>query len=419
MPAWLGVVIFALIIFVSVCLHEAGHMGTAKMFGMKVTRYFAGFGPTIWSFRKGETEYGIKAIPLGGFVKIVGMTPQDDDVEPGDEKRAMWRFPVWKRTIVMSAGSVTHFIIGFVLLWITVSFLGITNPKVQDVYENPNAAPAFIKVEKCVIVTSPGSADCTDKDQISPALSSNLKTGDHITAVNGTPTPTYKDLVTQIRGVTNPAVTLAVTSPDQTARDVKVNLVPVQRPPMDDANGSPVNTYALGITESIDPALPLTVKYGAVHGIPETFSYAGSMAKQLGSSIAGIPGKVPGLFKALSGQPRDPNGPISVVGAADIGGQIASHGLWSVFLLLAVTLNFFVGVFNLLPLLPLDGGHIAIAWFEKLRSWLAARFHRPDPGRVNYEKLMPATYAVILIFGGFSVLTILADIINPINIFGK
>ena len=166
MPAWLGVVIFALIIFVSVCLHEAGHMGTAKMFGMKVTRYFAGFGPTIWSFRKGETEYGIKAIPLGGFVKIVGMTPQDDDVEPGDEKRAMWRFPVWKRTIVMSAGSVTHFIIGFVLLWITVSFLGITNPKVQDVYENPNAAPAFIKVEKCVVVTSPNSTDCTDKDQI-------------------------------------------------------------------------------------------------------------------------------------------------------------------------------------------------------------------------------------------------------------
>ena len=104
---------------------------TAKAFGMKVTRYFAGFGPTLWSFRKGETEYGLKAIPLGGFVKIVGMTPQDDDVEPGDEKRAMWRFPVWKRTIVMSAGSVTHFIIGLVLLWITVSFVGITNPKVQ------------------------------------------------------------------------------------------------------------------------------------------------------------------------------------------------------------------------------------------------------------------------------------------------
>ena len=100
-----GVVVFALGILISVCLHEAGHMGTAKAFGMKVTRYFVGFGPTLWSFRRGETEYGVKALPLGGFVKIVGMTPQDDDVEPGDEKRAMWRFPVWNRTVVMAAGS--------------------------------------------------------------------------------------------------------------------------------------------------------------------------------------------------------------------------------------------------------------------------------------------------------------------------
>ena len=103
-------------------------MLTAKGFGMKVTKYFAGFGPTLWSFRRGETEYGIKAIPLGGFVKIVGMTPQDDDVAPEDEKRAMWRFPVWKRTVVLSAGSITHFILGFILLWITASFVGMPNP---------------------------------------------------------------------------------------------------------------------------------------------------------------------------------------------------------------------------------------------------------------------------------------------------
>src|SRR3954465_3251261 len=121
----IGIAIFAFGIFLSICLHEAGHMGTAKAFGMKVTRYFAGFGPTLWSFRRGETEYGLKGIPLGGFVKIVGMTPLDDDVEPGDEKRAMWRYPVWKRTIVMSAGSLTHFALGFVLLWVVLTFVGI------------------------------------------------------------------------------------------------------------------------------------------------------------------------------------------------------------------------------------------------------------------------------------------------------
>ena len=156
--------------------------------------------------------------------------------------------------------------------------------------------------------------------------------------------------------------------------------------------------------------------YGPVRGIPETFSYTGQLAGQLGSSIAHIPSKVPGLVKALSGQPRDPNGPISVVGAADIGGQIASHGLWADFIMLAVVLNFFVGVFNLLPLLPLDGGHIAIAWFERVRSFIAARRGRPDPGRVDYYKLAPITLAVIGVLGVFVLLTVTADFVNPITL---
>src|SRR5215467_3978169 len=123
-----GIVLFALIILISVCLHEAGHMLSAKRFGMKVTRYFVGFGPTLWSVKRGETEYGVKALPLGGFVKIVGMTPQDDDVAPEDQPRAMWRFPVWKRTIVMGAGSVTHFILAAAGIWIMAITVGLPNP---------------------------------------------------------------------------------------------------------------------------------------------------------------------------------------------------------------------------------------------------------------------------------------------------
>src|SRR5215471_11237371 len=113
--------LFALFIMVSVCLHEAGHMLTAKAFGMKVTRYFAGFGPTLFSFKRGETEYGLKGVPLGGFVKITGMTPKDDDA---DDPRAMWRYPLWKRTVVLAAGSATHFLLAFVVLWITLTFVG-------------------------------------------------------------------------------------------------------------------------------------------------------------------------------------------------------------------------------------------------------------------------------------------------------
>src|SRR3954453_10218587 len=123
----LGVAAFALAILISVSLHELGHMITGKRFGMKVTQYFVGFGPTVFSFKRGETEYGLKAIPLGGFCKIVGMTPQDDDVAPEDQPRAMWRFPVWKRTIVMAAGSVTHFVLAIAGIWIMALTIGLPN----------------------------------------------------------------------------------------------------------------------------------------------------------------------------------------------------------------------------------------------------------------------------------------------------
>src|SRR5918997_4102856 len=113
-----GILLFALGILISVALHEAGHMSTARMFGMKVTRFFVGFGPTLFAFRRKEVEYGLKAIPAGAFVKIVGMTPQDDDVAPEDQPRAMWRFPGWKRTVVMSAGSITHFLLALAGIWI-------------------------------------------------------------------------------------------------------------------------------------------------------------------------------------------------------------------------------------------------------------------------------------------------------------
>src|SRR5438477_10502464 len=178
----LGVALFALAIFLSVCLHEAGHMLTAKSFGMKVTRYFAGFGPTLWSFRRGETEYGLKAIPLGGFVKIVGMTPQDDDVVPADQPRAMWRYPLWKRTVVMSAGSATHFVLGFVVLWLTLFLVGVPNPDAVDITRQP----AMVTVAPCVFA-SEDQTGCVQGDPQSPAKLAGLQDGDVITGLGGKP----------------------------------------------------------------------------------------------------------------------------------------------------------------------------------------------------------------------------------------
>src|SRR5215467_7240194 len=205
----LGIVLFALLILASVCLHEAGHMLTAKRFGMKVTRYFVGFGPTLWSFRRGETEYGVKALPFGGFVKIVGMTPQDDDVDPADQPRAMWRFPVWKRTIVMASGSFTHFVIGFVLLWITASFIGLPNPKWQSFLSSSsskiNASAPYVQIAPCLPLT-PASTTCDAS--AAPAKHAGLQNGDKITSMNGVAIHSYGDLVSLVRtaapGTSNP-----------------------------------------------------------------------------------------------------------------------------------------------------------------------------------------------------------------------
>jgi membrane-associated protease RseP (regulator of RpoE activity) len=410
----LGIVLFALAILVSVCLHEAGHMITAKRFGMKVTKYFAGFGPTLWSFKRGETEYGIKAIPLGGFVKIVGMTPQDDDVEPGDEHRAMWRFPVWKRTVVLSAGSITHFILGFVLLWITASFVGMPNPALAD------PQPAVINVQPCVIPTTE-VRECGAGDPVSPASQAGLQTGDRILAVAGKPVNTWEDLLLTLREVPPGPSTLLIER-GGSQQTVNVNLAEVERyKETRNSDGELVQTTntekrsALGVGREL--TIPLEVTYGPVEGFTKSIGFTGDAFVGTWTAMKKVPEKLPKLWAALSGEERDPETPISVVGASRLGGETVEQSRWSLFLLILASLNFFVGVFNLLPLLPLDGGHIAISWFERARSWLYAKLKRPDPGRVDYYKLMPLTYVVILVFGGFTLLTVAADIVNPITIF--
>jgi membrane-associated protease RseP (regulator of RpoE activity) len=412
----LGIVLFALAILVSVCLHEAGHMITAKGFGMKVTKYFAGFGPTLWSFRRGETEYGIKAIPLGGFVKIVGMTPQDEDVEPGDEHRAMWRFPVWKRTIVLSAGSITHFILGFILLWITASFVGMPNPALAD------PQPAVINVQPCVIPTTE-IRDCRDGDPVSPASRAGLQTGDTIVAVAGRPVANWDELLIALRE-TKPGQSTVTVDRGGARQTITVDLAEVDRQKETrNADGDVVagtgteKRAALGV--GLKLIIPLEVTYGPFEGFTKSVGFTGDVFVGTWTAMKKVPEKMPKLWAALSGGERDPETPISVVGASRLGGETVEQSQWSLFLLILASLNFFVGVFNLLPLLPLDGGHIAISWFERVRSWVYARIKRPDPGRVDYYKLMPLTYVVILVFGGFTLLTVAADIVNPITIFGN
>jgi membrane-associated protease RseP (regulator of RpoE activity) len=412
----LGVVLFALAILVSVSLHEAGHMLTAKAFGMKVTRYFVGFGPTLWSFKRGETEYGVKGIPLGGFCKIVGMTPQDDDVDPADEHRAMWRYPVWKRTIVMSAGSLTHFALALVATWIVAMSAGLPNPDFPSTDAEARQEPAVIALAECVVPENTVRA-CAAGDPASPAVTANLRDGDRITAFNGAPVNNYGDLLTALRAAKPGEKADISYVRDGQPGTTSTVLAQTQRPPLDDPKGQIGPVAALGI--GLQFSTPTRVQYGPVDGLGGTARFTGDMAVGTYEAMKRIPEKVPALWTAITGGERDMDTPISVVGASRLGGEAVENNAWLVFFMLFISLNFFIGVFNLLPLLPLDGGHIAIAWFERARSWVFSLFKKPDPGRVDYLKLMPITYAIILIGGAFTLLTITADVVNPITLFSR
>ncbi|OJF10467.1 M50 family metallopeptidase [Couchioplanes caeruleus] len=413
---WVGTAAFALAILISVSLHELGHMITAKRFGMKVTKYFVGFGPTIFSFKRGETEYGLKAIPLGGFCKIVGMTPQDDDVEEQDQHRAMWRYPVWKRTVVMSAGSITHFALAIVATWFAAVFVGLPNPDLPKTPAEDRAIPAKISVAECVQVVLSSRQGCAPTDPRAPAAAAGLKSGDLITSVGGQPIQNYGQLTDTIRSLPAGAVDFGYTR-DGVAGTAKVTLIAAQRPPLDDPDGEVKQVAVAGVGPRLD--MPALVTYGPVEGIGVTFDYGWSMVKASFAAMKRIPEKIPALWNSITGDERDPDTPISVVGASRLGGEAIEKGVPEIFLMIFISLNVFIGLFNLLPLLPVDGGHIAIAWYERARSWVYARLKKPDPGRVDYYKLMPLTYAVILIGGAFTLLTITADVVNPISIFSR
>jgi membrane-associated protease RseP (regulator of RpoE activity) len=416
---WLGVAAFALAILISVSLHEAGHMITAKRFGMKVTKYYVGFGPKVFSFRRGETEYGLAWIPLGGYCKIVGMTPQDDDVAPADQPRAMWRYPVWKRTVVMSAGSLTHFALAIVAMWFAAVFVGLPNPDLPQNAAEQRTAPAMITVGDCVQTTVSQTQPCAvgqNGNVQGPAVAAGLKDQDIITSVGGTPVANYGQLTDAIRAQKPGPVEFGYTRGGQPGTTT-VNLVAAQRTPLDDPDGPVSQVAVAGVGWTTDQ--PGLVTYGPLDGIAATGDYGWTIIEGTFAAIQRIPEKIPALWNSITGAERDPDTPISVVGASRLGGEAIEAGVPQIFLMIFISLNVFIGIFNLLPLLPLDGGHIAIAWFERVRSWVYARLRKPDPGRVDYFKLMPLTYVVILIGGAFTLLTITADVVNPISIFAR
>jgi membrane-associated protease RseP (regulator of RpoE activity) len=248
-----------------------------------------------------------------------------------------------------------------------------------------------------------------------------LQPGDKILGVNGESVPSWAAMTTKIRASGGQTITVTYERGGQTITSAPVAIPSAQRLKAD----APPNITASQITPNdlervgqlgITPVVA-TSTAGPIGAFGLAKDQTAAMFKGTFTALTKFPEKVPKLWSAITGEKRDPETPVSVVGASRFGGELFSRGEYPTFLLILAGLNFFVGIFNLLPLLPLDGGHIAIAWFEKLRSWVYRRIGRRDPGRVDYLKLMPVTYAVILIFAGFTLLTVTADVINPITLF--
>jgi len=393
----LGVVIFVVAVLISVILHEAGHFLTAKKFGMKATQFFIGFGPTIWSFRRGETEYGIKAFPFGAFVRIVGMTNLDE-VDPADEPRSMRNKPAWQRAIVMVAGSFMHFALAFVLLLFIALGIGqATASNTSGVGSVSSCVPVNVKA------LNVGS--CAGSKARSPAQRAGLKAGDDIIAVAGKPVHTWNQLGAAIRAQpTDKPVAMTV------LRDGKKITVDATLALVHGRKGS-----YLGIGEAV-----AFKRYSPVGAVTFAGSAFGQVIVGSADAFAKLPAAVPDLF--AKDRAKTPAGDVSsVYGAADIAGQaVASGGGWqysvSDLLLIIISLNIFIGAFNLLPLLPLDGGHLAVIFYERIRAWLARLFGRPDPGMVDMQKLVPVSVGVFGLLIGLGVLLMAADIFNPVHL---
>ena len=391
----LGVLAFVVALLLSVMLHEFGHYFFAKKFGMKVTEFFLGFGKKLWSFTRGETEFGIKAIPAGGYCRIVGMSVHEE-LTSEETDRAFIKASTPRRLIVLGAGSVSHFLLGFILIFTIFFGIGISS-----------VLPIINQVFPC-INTSTSSSACAPGAPESPAKSAGLKSGDRIISINGKTVKNWSQDLQVIRSFAGRSLKLQIERAGQ-------SLSVVATPVLVTVNGKQYGM--LGITSKIG-----LVREGIGTSIKDTWDLGSNFFTTSVKSLITLPGKVPALFRqTFLGQKRDASGLVGVVGVAQASAAAASDTALSfgnkleTFLLIIASLNIFVGIFNLLPLLPLDGGHMAVAIADGVRRSRARRAGRPQPLPIDLEKLLPLTAVVFIFLVGLSLMLLAADIFNPVH----
>ncbi|MBC3983652.1 M50 family metallopeptidase [Streptomyces buecherae] len=432
MTTWmtiLGIIVFVVGLLFSIAWHELGHLSTAKLFGIRVPEYMVGFGPTIFSRKKGETEYGIKAIPLGGYIRMIGMFPPGDDgkvtarstspwrsmvedarsaayeeLQPGDEKRLFYTRKPWKRVIVMFAGPFMNLVLAVVI------FIGV-----MMTFGVNTQTTTVGSVSECVIPASANTDTCPKDAKDSPAKAAGLEPGDKIVAFNGQPTPDWQTLQRDIRDTTGPA-TITVER-DGAHKTLQADLIKNKVAKSDGDGGYVRDEYVTAGFLGFAPATGVVQQ-----SFGESVERMGDMVESGVESLVALPSKIPDLWNAAFGDAeREPDSPMGVVGAARVGGEVFNLDIppeqqVATMLFLVAGFNLSLFLFNMLPLLPLDGGHIAGALWESVRRKTARVFRRPDPGPFDVAKLMPVAYVVAGIFICFTLLVLIADVVNPVRI---
>ena len=430
-----GIVFVALGIGLSIGLHEIGHLVPAKKFGVKVPVYAIGFGPTLFKFTRGETTYAIKLIPLGGFITMIGMYPPEraakskttstkkpgffpdmilaarnahsQHVTAADKNRMFYQLPVWKRLVIMFGGPFMNLLLG-TLLMITV-LVGIGTQQQSN---------RIAEVSPCVIVDYSVQSACDPTDAKSPALLAGLQAGDRIQSVNGVPFEDWSTLTNQLelgtaaniqilRGADTLSISVSPVMAKRATTDSKGNLI-------SDSSGQPIfaERPVLGIVFDLErkPETVATALEKSANGVV-----------QVGQMILTLPQQLTDVaISTFTGQERNPNGAVSVVGIAQISGSVASSDSadfvdkLATGLLILASLNFALFGFNMLPLLPLDGGHLAGGIYESLKRGVFRVMRKPAPGPADTALLMPITWFVFILLMAMSALLIIADLINPI-----
>jgi membrane-associated protease RseP (regulator of RpoE activity) len=402
---FLGIIAFVIALLFSVMVHEFGHFITAKRFGMKVTEFFLGFGTKLWSTRRGETEFGIKLIPAGGYCRIEGMSPGDGhEMEP----RAFYQARGSRKLIVLGAGSFLHFVLGFVLL--LVLFLAIGTTQVTS---------TIAEVSACMPPTS-GDYVCTQTSPISPAKRAGLLAGDRIVSINGVRLKEWSKDVQIIRNSPGRPLVFGIdrgsaklqSAGANSAPDLEITVTPATRVISGKKYGfiGIINKFA-------------QVRSGPLNALSKSTTTTWDFMRASGKSLISLPAKIPALWsQTIGGEKRDPEGPVGVVGVARVSGQaVASRSLTAAerigtFIMIIASLNIFVGIFNLLPILPLDGGHMAVAIADEIRAVFARLRGRPRAAPIDVAVLTPITMVVFVLLAALTLLLLVADIVNPVNL---